>query len=162
MRTFFWTLIIVFSRKKKCLWFKDGDGDSADAADASPAAQVTSTSQFSSEDDFQHGVNSEKMQFKDGDVNSPHSLVTSTTTHRGSRPLVTDGDDAEMDVTKNDEDSETESDDHEMIFTDEDDEIVPTSPLSVEDPVGVVETINPTDLVAKIDDINVKAEILKT
>lgn len=88
-------------RKKKCLWFKDGDNDSADAAEASPPAQVTSTTQFAAiVDPTCGGTSSSKPESarqpvgsnKEQNVSSPHSLVTSTTTGQRNS-AVEDSDD---------------------------------------------------------------------
>ncbi|KFD70001.1 hypothetical protein M514_13700 [Trichuris suis] len=76
-------------RKKKCLWFKDNDMDSADNAEQSPPAHVTSTTQFltgadglakSNDDALLRIVSNGGDESTPTDASSPHSHVTLTTT----------------------------------------------------------------------------------
>ncbi|CDW52541.1 HMG box domain containing protein [Trichuris trichiura] len=76
-------------RKKKCLWFKDNDMDSADNAEQSPPAHVTSTTQFltgadglakSNDDTLLRIVSNGGDESAAADASSPHSHVTLTTT----------------------------------------------------------------------------------
>uniref|UniRef100_A0A5S6QUI6 dTCF n=1 Tax=Trichuris muris TaxID=70415 RepID=A0A5S6QUI6_TRIMR len=122
-------------RKKKCLWFKDNDMDSADNAEQSPPSHVTSTTQFltgadglpkSSDPLLRIGASSGD-ESAPTEAPSPHSHVTSTTaaaaaaTHIMQRRCALNavhdqhGSDDEEDDEEEEEDDEDEDDEEEDI-----------------------------------------------